>query len=297
MPGCGDRTGSPSSCVHLESHVRRDHPLRAIREVSNAALTALSEDVAAVHPSRLRRPSIPPERLLRAMLKGERATSARTSARTRRNGSTTDPEARLHKKGEGQPARLCYMGRALADNRHALAVDGGVTQASGRAEREAALDRRSPRRRIMLGADLAVPFVSGRVLPAPLRHGGIRRWCMSDLRESPGSDEGEVQIVEVLHEKSPVSSRKPGFGHAYGADVGGCGDPLHTILARPARGPSITRGGFRGPSILLLLSVPSSRLAGSVRHSPAARPPGPRTLLQEAEWLELGCSISNSAHR
>src|ERR1041385_4046864 len=72
--------------------------------------------------------------------------------------STTDPEARLYKKGDGQPAKLCYIGHALMENRHGLAVDGGVTQATGTAEREAALamlDRRPRRRRITLGADKA----------------------------------------------------------------------------------------------------------------------------------------------
>ena len=53
--------------------------------------------------------------------------------------STTDPEARLYKKGDGQPAELCYMGHALMENRHGLAVGGGVSQATGTAEREPAL--------------------------------------------------------------------------------------------------------------------------------------------------------------
>ena len=71
--------------------------------------------------------------------------------------STTDPEARLYKKG-GQPAKLSYMGHALMENRHGLVVDGTVTLATGTAEREAALDllgRRPGRRRITLGADKA----------------------------------------------------------------------------------------------------------------------------------------------
>lgn len=46
----------------------RDHPLRPIREIANAALADLSEDVTALYPPKRRRPSIPPERLLRAML-------------------------------------------------------------------------------------------------------------------------------------------------------------------------------------------------------------------------------------
>lgn len=54
--------------------------------------------------------------------------------------STTDPEARLYRKGNGRESRLCYMGHALMENRHGLAVGGGVTQASGTAEREAGLD-------------------------------------------------------------------------------------------------------------------------------------------------------------
>lgn len=71
--------------------------------------------------------------------------------------STTDPEARLYKKGDGQPAKLCYMGHALMENRHGLAVGGGVSQATGTAERDKALElidcRDRRRQRITLGAD------------------------------------------------------------------------------------------------------------------------------------------------
>jgi IS5 family transposase len=72
--------------------------------------------------------------------------------------STTDPEARLYKKSDGQPAKLCYMGHALMENRHGLAVAGGVSQATGTAERDMALaliDERTERRRVTLGADKA----------------------------------------------------------------------------------------------------------------------------------------------
>src|SRR5229473_1096016 len=54
--------------------------------------------------------------------------------------SATDPDARLYKKGDGQPAKLCYMGHALMENRHGLAVGGGISQATGTAERETALE-------------------------------------------------------------------------------------------------------------------------------------------------------------
>jgi transposase len=67
MRGEDRRTGQLFSYVDLESRVRADHPLRVIREVVDAALTALSSDFAALY-SRVGRPSIAPERLLRALL-------------------------------------------------------------------------------------------------------------------------------------------------------------------------------------------------------------------------------------
>ena len=71
--------------------------------------------------------------------------------------SKTDPEAKLWRKGRGREAKLSYMGHALMENRNGLLVDFAVTEASGRAERDAAiemLNRAVPGgRRITLGAD------------------------------------------------------------------------------------------------------------------------------------------------
>ena len=53
--------------------------------------------------------------------------------------STTDPEARLAKKGKGKEARLSFMAHALMENRNGLVVDFEVTAATGTAEREAAV--------------------------------------------------------------------------------------------------------------------------------------------------------------
>ncbi len=53
--------------------------------------------------------------------------------------STTDPEAQLYKKAAGQEAKLCSLGHALMENRHGLVVDTQVTEATGTAEREAAV--------------------------------------------------------------------------------------------------------------------------------------------------------------
>jgi transposase len=265
MRGSDERSGSLFSYVDLDGRVRRDHPLRVIREIANAALADLTGEFAELYPPRLGRPSIPPERLLRAMLlqafygvrserqlmerieydllfrwfvglgvddpawshssfsknrdrllEGEMAAKflsavvsqpqvkrllssehfsvdgtlleawASIKSFRRKDGgdndaagsgrnaernfhkekrsnethrSTTDPEARLYRKGAGQPARLCYMGHALMENRNGLAVGGLATLATGTAEREAALaliDRtRWSSRRITLGADKA----------------------------------------------------------------------------------------------------------------------------------------------
>lgn len=264
MRGSDERSGSLFSYVDLEARVRKDHPLRLIREIANASLTELSVEFAVLYPPRLGRPSIAPERLLRAMLlqafygiRSERQLMERmefdllfrwfvglgvdeaawdhssfTKNRERlltgdiaakflaavveqpkvrrllssdhfsvdgtlleawasiksfrrkdggdndasgpgRNAernfhkekrsneshrSTTDPEARLYRKGDGQPAKLCYMGHALMENRHGLVVGGRVSSATGTAEREEALqliDGHRRGRRITLGADKA----------------------------------------------------------------------------------------------------------------------------------------------
>jgi len=252
------------SYIDLEARVRPDHPLRTIREIANAALADLTGEFATLYPERLGRPSIAPERLLRAMLlqafygirserqlmermefdllfrwfvglgvddpawdhssfsknrdrllEGEIAAkflaavvaqpqvkrllssdhfsvdgtlleawasiksfrrkdggdndaagpgrnAERNFHREKRSNEThrsvTDPEARLYKKGDSQPAKLCYMGHALMENRHGLVISGSATMASGTAERAAALaliDGYRRRHRITLGADKA----------------------------------------------------------------------------------------------------------------------------------------------
>jgi len=55
------------------------------------------------------------------------------------HASTTDPDARLFRKGDSHEAKLFYQGHVLMENRHGLAVDGTLTPATGFAEREQAL--------------------------------------------------------------------------------------------------------------------------------------------------------------
>lgn len=84
--------------------------------------------------------------------KGERRTNAT-------HQSTTDPEAKLYRKGDGVGAFLCHSGHALTENRHGLVMSVRVEEASGTAERENALEmldhleRRHGVRPATLGAD------------------------------------------------------------------------------------------------------------------------------------------------
>jgi transposase len=73
------------------------------------------------------------------------------------HASTTDPDARLYRKGDGQPARLVYMGHVLMENRSGLVVDTAVTPADGYGERHAALTmvEAVPGDRVTLGGDKA----------------------------------------------------------------------------------------------------------------------------------------------
>jgi len=262
MRGGDGNLGALFSYVSCEARVPKDHPLRAIREIVNAALAALSLEFEKLY-ARLGRPSIAPEKLLRALLlqafysvrserqlmeqldynllfrwfvglgmdtpiwdatvftknrerlvEGEIASkfmaAVLSQPRVRellssehfsvdgtlieawasmksfrpkdgsgkppaagRNGernfhgekrsnethaSTSDPDARLYRKGPGQTAKLAYMGHVMMENRHGLAVDTRLTLATCTAEREAALamaEARPGNRRITVGADKA----------------------------------------------------------------------------------------------------------------------------------------------
>lgn len=56
------------------------------------------------------------------------------------HASTTDPEARLYRKGRGKEATLSHMGHVLAENRNGLIVTIVATEANGTAERTATVD-------------------------------------------------------------------------------------------------------------------------------------------------------------
>jgi transposase len=80
------------------------------------------------------------------------------------HASTTDPDARLFRKGRGKEARLCFMGHVLMENRHGLVVEAELTRAAGFAERLAAIE-----------------LVAGRAGPQPITVGADRAYDAADF--------------------------------------------------------------------------------------------------------------------
>ncbi len=98
------------------------------------------------------------------------------------HASLTDPDARLHRKGNGKESRLCYMGHALMENRHGLVVGGALTLASGTAEREAALEmidkHRAPRGKV---SDRAGGRTGKSALPRRITLAGDKGYDVADF--------------------------------------------------------------------------------------------------------------------
>jgi transposase len=70
--------------------------------------------------------------------------------------SLTDRWSRLFKKSRGSEAKLAYLGHVVTENRNGLVVDVRVTQATGTAERDAAvemLSQKAASKRVTVGAD------------------------------------------------------------------------------------------------------------------------------------------------
>jgi transposase len=95
--------------------------------------------------------------------------------------STTDPEALLARKGASKEAKLSFAGHVLMENRNGLAVDGCVTQATGRAEVEAGLE-----------------LVEG-----------IEGWNRVTLGADKGYDRKEFVLELREHQVTPHIARKP----------------------------------------------------------------------------------------
>ena len=134
--------------------------------------------------------------------------------------SATDAEARLYRKGNGKESRLCYMGHALMENRNGLVVCGRVTQATGTAERDAALemiDRHRP---------------GGRRI-TPCRRQGLRRGRLRRRLESARRQPA------YRHRRPPHQNRQAAQDQDRWAHYASC------WLRRQPALPQAHRGGVR----------------------------------------------------
>jgi len=126
--------------------------------------------------------------------------------------SKTDPDARLYRKGNGQEAKLGYLGHVLMENRHGFIVEAMVTQADGKAERDAALlmlyqqwlKRRQQRRHraTSVGADKAYDT---RGFIETVRAMNIRPHVAQNVKRPGGS---AIDARTTRHETYAVSQRK-----------------------------------------------------------------------------------------
>ena len=126
--------------------------------------------------------------------------------------SKTDPDAKLYRKGNGQEAKLGYLGHVMMENRNGLIVDAMVTQADGTAERDAGLimayrrwrknRRRGPRAPISVGADKAY---DPRDFVKTLRDMGIRPHVAQNLKRSGGS---AIDQRTARHNGYQISQKK-----------------------------------------------------------------------------------------
>jgi transposase len=123
------------------------------------------------------------------------------------HASTTDPESRLYKKGDGQAAKLCYSGHVLMENRHGLCVDVRVAEASGFAERREALAMIDTQRALGLristvGADKAYDTTD---FVADLRARGVTPHIAQQITKYRGS---KIDARTTRHAGYVVSQRK-----------------------------------------------------------------------------------------
>jgi transposase len=121
------------------------------------------------------------------------------------HASTTDPDARLFRKGKSQAAILGYQGHVLMENRSGLVVGAVVTHADGFGEREAALamlDTVPGRHRKTLAADKGYDtrdFIAGcrqrRTTPHVASHTTRRGGSAVDGRTTRHASYAVSQIV------------------------------------------------------------------------------------------------------
>lgn len=171
--------------------------------------------------------------------------------------STTDPEARLARKGNGKEAKLSYAGHTLTENRHGLIVECELTQATGTAEREAGLrlvarQRRRRRGRMSVGADKGYDTAG---FVAAVRKLGVTAHVAAKKRGSA------IDARTSHHPRYAVSLRRRKLieeGFSWMKTVGGLRKLRHRGQARVAAIFTFTCAAYNLVRLRRLLAQPSA---------------------------------------
>jgi transposase len=119
--------------------------------------------------------------------------------------STTDPDARLARKGNGKEAKLSYNGNLLTENRNGLIVGTELLQSNGTAERDAALvmlEQIPGGNRVTVGADKGYDTKD---FVAECRHLKVTPHIAQNVNRNGGS---AIDGRTTRHEGYAVSQRK-----------------------------------------------------------------------------------------
>lgn len=175
----------------------------------------------------------------------------------RTHRSTTDPEARLARKGRGREAKLCYAGHSLVENRNGLIVGCELTEATGTAEREAGLrllarERGRRRGRMSVGADKGYDtkdFVAGvRALGATPHVAAKDRFSAIDGRTTRHAGYAVSQRRRKLVEEP----------YGWMKTVGGLAKLRHRGKAKASAIYTFARAAYNLVRLRRLLAEPSS---------------------------------------
>ena len=148
------------------------------------------------------------------------------------HASTTDPDARLSRKGAGREAKLAYTGHLLMENRNGLVVGAQLTQATGTAEPEAACDMVGdlPQGgRITVGADKAYDTAA---FVAHMRAIGVTPHVAQNINAHRGSNIDARTTRHAGYQVSQVIRKRIEEANGWIKCIAGMEQTKHRGLAR-----------------------------------------------------------------
>jgi transposase len=127
------------------------------------------------------------------------------------HASTTDPDARLFRKGRGHEAKLYYQGHVLMEHRHGLALDSEVTPATGYGERAAALE--------MVGRAFGADPARGAADRAPFQGDRSAHNAPRRLPGKPTAAQAHRRDLRLAQDSRAAAQGAASRGGARGLDV------------------------------------------------------------------------------